>query len=699
VAVASPYLPPNWVVDSGATHHINSDLHNLSLHQPYNSGDDVILADGSTVPITHTGSVSLPSQTRDLTLNKVLCLARVAKNLISVYQLCNANRVSVEFFPASFQVKDLHTGVPLIRGRTNKELYEWPVSLLKTAFGASTNPTTTLSSWHNRLGHPSSSILNNIVSSFSLPVASSSQSKMSCSIAASIKVTSYHSRKQLLHQPDHLKFSSQIYTWLYPLKRKSQVKETFMAFKPLVENKFQTRIGTFFTDNGGEFKALRDYLKTSGISHLTSPPHTPEHNGVSERKHRHIVEMGLTLLSTAAVPKKFWPFAFSTAVYLINRLPTPVLDLQSPFEKLFGMQPNYHKLKVFGCVCYPWLRPYTRHKMEDRSLQCVFMGYSTTQSAYLCLHTPSGRMYTSRHVIFDENQFPFSVNLKPDNMSPDEEDATVATGSLIIQPLLPSPVLPPPTDPCVDLHHNAPPPPPSLNQVLPYLPNSSVSPHTSSKPTASTEKGPQPTTQPQPPTNNTSPNVPQTATTYQAQAQQLNPTEYRRVVGSLQYLAFTLPDLLYAVNRLSLFMHKPTTNHWQAVKRVLQYLAGTAAHGIFLPKNNPMTLHAFSDADWGGDSDDYVSTNAHIVYLRSQPVSWSSKEQRGVARSSTEAEYMSVANTSVELIWIVSLLQELHIQLPTVPVIYCDNAGATYLCANPVFHSRMKHLALDYHFI
>lgn len=87
------------------------------------------------------------------------------------------------------------------------------------------------------------------------------------------------------------------------------------------------------------------------------------------------------------------------------------------------------------------------------------------------------------------------------------------------------------------------------------------------------------------------------------------------------------------------------------------------------------------------------------MYLGSQPISWSSKKQRGVAPSSTEAEYQSVANTSAELMWTVSLLKELHIQLPTVPVIYCDNVGATYLCANPVFHSRMKHIALDYHFI
>lgn len=133
-------------------------------------------------------------------------------------------------------------------------------------------------------------------------------------------------------------------------------------------------------------------------------------------------------------------------------------------------------------------------------------------------------------------------------------------------------------------------------------------------------------------------------------------------------------------------------------KRVLRYLAGTRNHGIFFHKNTPLILHAYSDADWAGDMDDYVSTNAYIIYLGRNPISWSSKKQQGVARSSTEAEYRAVANTASEVIWLCSLLSELHIDLLTAPVIYCDNVGATYLCANPVFHSRMKHIALDYHF-
>ena len=176
-------------------------------------------------------------------------------------------------------------------------------------------------------------------------------------------------------------------------------------------------------------------------------------------------------------------------------------------------------------------------------------------------------------------------------------------------------------------------------------------------------------------------------------------SEYRTVVGSLRYLHFTRPDVAFAVNKLSQFMHCPTDEHYQAAKRVLRYLFGTRDQGIFLRSNTSLNLHAFSDADWTGNRDDYTSTGAYIVYLGSHPVVWSSKKQKTPARSSTEAEYTSVADTAAELRWVAQLMTELGISSSSLPVIYCDNVGATYLAANHVFHSRMKHVALDYHFV
>lgn len=180
----------------------------------------------------------------------------------------------------------------------------------------------------------------------------------------------------------------------------------------------------------------------------------------------------------------------------------------------------------------------------------------------------------------------------------------------------------------------------------------------------------------------------------------LSPTEYIMVVGSLQYLAFTQPDISYAVSKLSQFMHQPIVEHWKAATGLLWYLAGTQSHGIMLRRDSSLSLHALSNADWAGDPDDYVSsTNGNIIYLGSTPILWSAKKQTWVARSSTEAEYRAVDNTALELWWVCSSLTELGIHIPSTPVIYCDNVGDTYLCANPVFHSRMKHVALDYHSI
>lgn len=146
-------------------------------------------------------------------------------------------------------------------------------------------------------------------------------------------------------------------------------------------------------------------------------------------------------------------------------------------------------------------------------------------------------------------------------------------------------------------------------------------------------------------------------------------------------------------------MHNPSVTHWTCVKRVLRYLKGSITHGLHFRKTANPTLHAFSDSDWAGNADDYTSTSAYIVFIGSSPISWSSKKQKTVARSSTEAEYRSVAHTTAELNWITNILQELHLPVKVHPTIYCDNIGATYLCKNSVFHSCMKDVALDFHFV
>jgi hypothetical protein len=118
--------------------------------------------------------------------------------------------------------------------------------------------------------------------------------------------------------------------------------------------------------------------------------------------------MGLSLLAHAAMPLRFWDEAFTTAAYLINCLPSRVISFSSPFEKLFDTKLDYSWLQVFGCACWPHLRPYNARKLEFRSKRYVFLGYSSCHKGYKCLDVATGRIYISQDVVFDESDFPFS---------------------------------------------------------------------------------------------------------------------------------------------------------------------------------------------------------------------------------------------------------------------------------------------------
>jgi hypothetical protein len=425
-----------WFADSGANSHITNELDNLTLQQqPFQGQETVAVGNGGGLAIENTGSTILHSPNSDFHLKNILHCPHAATKLLSIQKFCQDNDCYFLLTSTHFFVKDLQTHAILLAGRSENGLYplrfKSAPSKSKPLFTALLGLRTSLPVWHYRLGHSSFNNVSSVIKAHNLPISNENLNKSefcdSCQLGKSKRLPFSASTRismtplELVHTdlwtspiPSisgcryYIIFVDDFsrYTWLYPLHNKSEAYDSFLKFQTLVETQFSCKIKQLQSDGGGEFTSLRfqQHLSKNGTIHRKTCPHTSQQNGLAERKLRHILETGLTLLAHCGLSNKYWVDAFLTSVYIINRLPTPVLQHSSPYEKIFHRSPNYSLLRVFGCKCFPLLRPYTSHKLEYRSKACIFLGYS--HAGYRCLDPLTDKVYLSRHVIFDEHSFP-----------------------------------------------------------------------------------------------------------------------------------------------------------------------------------------------------------------------------------------------------------------------------------------------------
>ena len=416
-----------WIIDSGATNHMATSVIDEEITP---TCSQVTLPNGSYAKITSIGSAKI---SKELHVHDVLCAPSFQVNLLSVSKLTAALNCSVHFFPTFCILQDLASKKMIGLGNLSEGLYY----LMPQSQSRLTAPNTcqaTLSStslWHNRLGHPStlpSQLLSKIIPAFTY------DSKHSCEVCPLAKQTrllfpksSIQSMKffELIHcdiwGPHKLETHSGAhyfltivddftrFTWIFLMKFKSETQMLLKQFIAYAYTQFNSQIKSIRSDNGMEFISLKPYLTMHGILLQNSCSYTPQQNGVVERKHRHLLNVGRALRFQANLPLKFWGESLLTATYLINRLPTPILKNKSPYELLYGKLPTYHHLRAFGCLCYTTnLQPST--KFSPRVRRCIFIGYPPNQKAYRVYDLNARQFFTSRDVVFHEHTFPFTIH-------------------------------------------------------------------------------------------------------------------------------------------------------------------------------------------------------------------------------------------------------------------------------------------------
>jgi hypothetical protein len=316
----------------------------------------------------HIGSYSINTATRPLTLQNVLHVPEIAKHLLSVHKLARDNHVFFEFHSYHFFIKDITTRQVLLAGKSEVGLYPIKLSDIESFKQALLHIKVSPDQWHARFGHPSTQVVRSILRLNNLPYSKELSPTIcnACQLGKSHQLP-YNNAIHRSTSPLQLVFSdvwgpapksvggysyyiSSIddcskFTWVYLMHDRSEVQRIFLQFQTHVERLLDTKIKYVQSDWGEEYQKLHNqFFRSLGIAHHVSCPHTHQQNDSAERKHRHIVDTGLSLLAHAFMPLKFWDEAFVTSAYLINRLPTHVIDNLCPLECLFKASPNYTML-------------------------------------------------------------------------------------------------------------------------------------------------------------------------------------------------------------------------------------------------------------------------------------------------------------------------------------------------------------------
>ncbi|KAL0285929.1 UNVERIFIED_CONTAM: Retrovirus-related Pol polyprotein from transposon RE2 [Sesamum angustifolium] len=678
----------SWVIDSGATSHLTGNRSSFLTFSTSPKFPPVRLADGSYSPISGSGTVQ---STAYLNLTNVPFAPKFSVNLLSVSQLTKTHNCSVTFYPSYCVIQDLQTRRMIGTGHERGGLYFLDITphVDARALFASISPL----QWHSRLGHPSLPILHKI-----LPIDSARLECKSCELGKHHRAsfpprvekrspslfTLVHSdiwgpclfeslrgfRYFITFVDDYSRM-----TWDYLLKDRSQVPTIITSFYNEIYTQFSVNIRILRTDNVLEFvqKSVSDFCNSKGILHQTSCPYTSQQNGVAECKHRHLLDVARTIMTHMHVPKLYWGDVVLTACYLINRMPSTVLNGDTPYSCLFLDKPLFQSSAVIPPPSVPLpvptlsVPPHT--KPPTRPLQVYYRHNRSTMLIVppdLPLTAAPGNLSAT-----PANDFLIALRKEDGNGRQNVCSHFKGTWELVEVPLNADIV--------------------ACRWVF----------------------------------------------TLKFRADGTLERYKARLVakGFTQTYGMDIKNtFLYGDLNETVYMEQPPGYVAQGEKQRMVCKLKKAIYGLKQSLEHGMVVLAVyvddilitgSDIDGIEDAKTYLQKHfvtkdlgrprpniSFAVGLVSQfmdkprSVHWEAAlrilkhiKTSPVARSSAEAEYRAMAHTTSEILWLKNLLKELGFMYDDPVPMHCDNQATIHIASNPVFHERNKPIKVDFHFV